>query len=70
MNANWSGIMSNTDELQYDSWQALDALVASSEVILDRPSCSPLVCNEDMRCPSDHGYLASRRSGDHEGSDV
>ncbi|HEV8192199.1 MAG TPA: hypothetical protein VGP82_12075 [Ktedonobacterales bacterium] len=62
--------MSETDELQRDYWQALDALVARSELILDRASCSSPVCYEDMRYPYDHGYLAATRSGDQEGIDV
>lgn len=58
------------DERQRDYWSAIDALVASSEVILDRPSCSSPVCYEDMRYPYDHGYLAATHSADHEGIDV
>src|SRR5262249_42183772 len=55
---------------QGDFWQAIDALVASGEIVLDRPVCSSPVCYEDARYPYEHGYLASTRSGGGQGIDV
>ena len=50
-------------------WQAVDQLVATSEIVIDRPKGikHPKV---DLIYPLNYGYLASTRSPDGEGIDV
>lgn len=53
-----------------DVWQALDALVASSVVVLDRPRGTPHPRYPDVIYPYDYGYLAGTHSSDGGGIDV
>jgi inorganic pyrophosphatase len=51
-------------------WQALDALVASSAVVVDRPRGSGHPRYPDFIYPLDYGYLAGTLSADGGGIDV
>lgn len=51
-------------------WQAMDALVASAELRIDRPRGSRHPRYPDVVYPLDYGYLAGTRSGDGDGIDV
>lgn len=53
-----------------DFWQALDALVAGSTVVLDRPRGTAHPRYPDDVYPYDYGYLDGTRSGDGYGIDV
>src|SRR5579872_4585496 len=53
-----------------DFWQALDTLVASSKLVLDRPRGTAHPRYPEFRYPYDYGYLAETRSGDGHGIDV
>lgn len=53
-----------------DFWQALDTLVATSELVLDRPRGTPHPRYPDFTYPYDYGYLAGTRSGDGQGIDA
>ena len=51
-------------------WRNLDALVASSDVVIDRARGSPHPRYPDLTYPLDYGYLHGTRSGDGDGIDV
>jgi inorganic pyrophosphatase len=51
-------------------WQALDTLVAESELIIDRPRGSAHPRYPEERYLWDYGYLKGTRSGDGDGIDV
>ncbi len=51
-------------------WQALDELVARSEVVIDRPRGTVHPRYPDMRYEVDYGYLAGTRAMDSGGVDV
>ena len=51
-------------------WQALDQLVASCNLIVDRPKGSPHPLYTSFRYPMDYGYLQGTRSPDRDGIDV
>lgn len=51
-------------------WQALDTLVASSELIIDRPHGSTHPRYADFIYPLDYGYLKDTSSADKGGIDV
>lgn len=51
-------------------WQALDTLVATSQLVLDRPRGTAHPRYPEFRYPYDYGYLAETRSGDGDGIDV
>jgi len=51
-------------------WNALDQLLASSEVVIDGPKGSPHPDYPDMIYPLDYGYLAGTMSADGGGIDV
>lgn len=53
-----------------DFWQALDTLIATSELVLDRPRGTAHPRYPKFRYPYDYGYLAGTRSGDGDGIDV
>lgn len=53
-----------------DFWQALDALVADSEIVIDRPKGSAHPRYPDMIYPLDYGYLKDTASMDGGGIDV
>lgn len=56
--------------LNADFWNALDRLVADSEIVIDRPknTCHPKY--SDMIYPLDYGYLKNTSSMDGQGIDV
>jgi inorganic pyrophosphatase len=56
----------NTD----DFWQALDTLVATGELIIDRPRGTAHPRYPESRYPLDYGYLSGTRSGDGDGIDA
>lgn len=51
-------------------WRALDALAATSEIVIDRPRGSAHPRYPDFIYPHDYGYLAGTRAGDGDGIDV
>ncbi|MDQ2906036.1 MAG: inorganic pyrophosphatase [Chloroflexota bacterium] len=51
-------------------WDALDTLVATSDIIIDRPRGSLHPRYPDVRYPLDYGYLQGTSSGDGAGIDV
>lgn len=53
-----------------DYWQALDELVCSSEIIIDRPANSSHPKFDNIIYPFDYGYLKGTTGGDGEGIDV
>jgi inorganic pyrophosphatase len=53
-----------------DFWLKLDRLVATNELIVDRPKGSPHPRYPALLYPLDYGYLDGTRSADGEGIDV
>jgi inorganic pyrophosphatase len=53
-----------------DFWLKLDRLVATNELIVDRPKGSPHPSYPALLYPLDYGYLDGTRSADGEGIDV
>jgi inorganic pyrophosphatase len=51
-------------------WQHLDTLVASHELVIDRPRGSAHPRYPDLIYPLDYGYLAGTRAADGAGIDV
>jgi inorganic pyrophosphatase len=51
-------------------WQALDTLVASCELIIDRPRGSAHPRYVDFIYPLDYGYLKNTSSADKDGIDI
>lgn len=51
-------------------WLALDQLVETSTLVIDRPRGSPHPRYADFRYPLDYGFLDGTRSGDGHGIDV
>jgi inorganic pyrophosphatase len=51
-------------------WQALDALVSSSEIVIDRPRGTAHPRYPEVIYPLDYGYLQGTTSGDGSGIDV
>jgi len=51
-------------------WLALDQLVATSNLIVDRPKGSPHPRHPSFRYPMDYGYLQGTCSPDRDGIDV
>lgn len=51
-------------------WEALDALVAASTLVVDRPRASAHPRFPAIIYPLDYGYLAGTRGGDGDGVDV
>lgn len=51
-------------------WLALDRLVATSRLIIDRPKGSPHPRHPGFRYPLDYGYLEGTRSPDRDGIDM
>ncbi len=51
-------------------WQALDRLVAASQIVIDRPKGSVHPRYPDFRYRMDYGYLKNTASMDGEGIDV
>lgn len=51
-------------------WLALDRLVATSKLIIDRPRGSPHPRHPGFRYPLDYGYLEGTRSPDRDGIDL
>ncbi len=51
-------------------WSALDSLVASCEIVIDRPRGSAHPRHPDFIYPLDYGYLSGTRSQDGGGIDV
>ncbi len=51
-------------------WEALDALVASTKLIIDRPKGSRHPRYSDLIYPVDYGYLENTTSMDKHGIDV
>ncbi len=52
-----------------DFWEALEHLVASSEIVIDRPRGSVHPRYPEAIYPLDYGYLKGTRSGDGDGID-
>lgn len=53
-----------------DFWRALDALVAGSEIVIDRPRGSAHPRYPEFIYPLDYGYLEGTRAADGDGMDV
>ena len=51
-------------------WRAMEALIANSEIVIDRPRGSRHPRHPDIIYPLDYGYLANTTSTDGEGIDV
>ena len=51
-------------------WHALDTLVATSEIVIDRPKDTAHPRYPESVYPLDYGYLQGTRSGDGDGIDV
>ena len=51
-------------------WQAIDQLVATSKIVIDRPKDSAHPRFPDIIYPLDYGYLAETTAGDGQGIDV
>lgn len=51
-------------------WQAIDELVATSELVIDRPQGRPHPRRPELIYPYDYGYLAGTTAGDGQGIDV
>jgi inorganic pyrophosphatase len=51
-------------------WQQADALIAASEIGIDRPWGSAHPRYSDVRYPLDYGFLGQTRAGDDSGIDV
>jgi len=51
-------------------WTSLDTLVASSEIVIDRPKRSQHPDYPDLIYPVDYGYLNDTRSQDGHGIDI
>lgn len=51
-------------------WQALDALVSESHIIIDRPRGTPHPRYPDFLYPLDYGYLQGTLSNDGSGIDI
>ena len=51
-------------------WRAMEALIAGSEIVIDRPRGSRHPRHPDIVYPLDYGYLANTTSPDGEGIDV
>ena len=51
-------------------WLALDRLVATSNLVIDRPKGSPHPRYPSCRYPMDYGYLQGTRSPDGDGIDA
>jgi inorganic pyrophosphatase len=51
-------------------WKAIDGLVESHKIVIDRPKGSPHPRYSSVIYPIDYGYLAGTRSGDLGGIDV
>ena len=51
-------------------WSAVDSLVQSTEIIIDRPKGSLHPRHPSVTYPLDYGYLAGTSSGDQGGIDV
>ncbi len=58
------------DNLNGEFWAALDRLVRSSEIVIDRPRGSPHPRYPDLLYPVDYGYLKGTSSMDGGGIDV
>jgi inorganic pyrophosphatase len=58
------------DANEHDFWQGLDALVAESRVVVDRPRGTAHPRFPEMIYPLDYGYLEGTRSPDGGGIDV
>lgn len=51
-------------------WEALEALIRSSGIQVDRPQGSAHPRFPEMRYPRDYGYLSGTRSNDRQGLDL
>jgi len=51
-------------------WQALDTLLASSDIVVDRAQGTPHPRMTELIYPLDYGYLAGTTAGDGQGIDV
>jgi inorganic pyrophosphatase len=52
------------------SWSAVEALIETSEIIIDRPRGSRHPLHSIVEYPLDYGYLSGTRSGDQAGIDI
>ena len=51
-------------------WQAIDSLIATSHIVIDRPRGTPHPRISSFIYPLDYGYLAGTMSGDGAGIDI
>ncbi|GCE20262.1 inorganic pyrophosphatase [Dictyobacter kobayashii] len=51
-------------------WQALETLITSSTIMIDRPKGSPHPRYPEVIYPLDYGYLSNTTSGDNDGIDI
>lgn len=58
------------DNFDKEFWSALDELVQSSKIVIDRPKGSPHPRYPDFLYPADYGYLSRTTSMDGGGIDV
>jgi inorganic pyrophosphatase len=56
--------------LKDDFWEYLDRLIASSQIVIDRPTGSRHPRYPEITYPLDYGYLAGTSSADGEGIDL
>jgi len=59
-----------TVAMSSDFWTRLDELIASSEIVIDRPKGTVHPRYSDLVFPLDYGYLEGTTSGDGDGIDV
>jgi len=57
-------------EMNEAFWDALDALVKGSHIVIDRPKGSAHPRYPEFEYPLDYGYLEETRSADDQGIDV
>lgn len=62
--------MTQTGRKETEFWQALQALVRSSEIHIDRPAGSRHPHFPDMIYPLDYGYLRATHSNDRDNLDL
>ena len=61
---------SETIAMRRDFWTKLDGLIASSEIIIDRPKGTKHPKYPDLIFPLDYGYMEGTTGGDGDGIDV
>jgi inorganic pyrophosphatase len=59
-----------SEQFERRFWEGLESLVASSEIVIDRPRGSAHPRYPALIYPLDYGYLQGPRSGDGEGINI